>query len=317
MALNTPERGIMAIKAIINTDQHNIQNTQHTYLENGRTYPRHNGSDYMLPCDEQEQDRLDMLHKVFLVVKGSANILLSPLPRTGRVLDLGCGTGIWALDMAKKYPNAIITGVDIMSTQPANCPPNCFFFSPFDYESPRALRAESWDLIHLQQGCGSVSCWPTLYKMVLDCLLPGGWFEQVEIDFQLQLTRRSKNATALQHWYHNIRRATELSGRPITHDSAKTIKQLYSTGFTEVRHICMMLPLNPWPRDEHLRKVGKWYSLALSESIVTLSLAPFSRVFRWRLDQIMDIVGKAKAEIVDEDLEGFNLLHVYMARKAT
>lgn len=35
-----------------------------------------------------------------------------------RILDLGTGTGIWALDMADMFPSAEVIGVDIAPIQP-------------------------------------------------------------------------------------------------------------------------------------------------------------------------------------------------------
>lgn len=46
-------------------------------------------------------------------------------------------------------------------------PPNLRFRVPRDYEGlVWGLGEDSWDLIHIQQGCGSVSSWPELYQKV-------------------------------------------------------------------------------------------------------------------------------------------------------
>jgi ubiquinone/menaquinone biosynthesis C-methylase UbiE len=55
-------------------------------------------SGYKFPNDEREQDRLDMLHNMFrLVLDGK--LFLAPI-KDGplRVLDIGTGTGIWAIE---------------------------------------------------------------------------------------------------------------------------------------------------------------------------------------------------------------------------
>ncbi len=62
-----------------------------------------------------------------------------------RVLDIGTGTGIWAInfgkdililgsfmlnpDLADEHPNAEVCGVDLSSIQPelCACPPSCLF----------------------------------------------------------------------------------------------------------------------------------------------------------------------------------------------
>jgi 2-polyprenyl-3-methyl-5-hydroxy-6-metoxy-1,4-benzoquinol methylase len=61
----------------------------------------------MLTCHsimQDEKDRMDIYHKIFEVArKGklhSAPLHADPNGET-RILDIGCGTGIWAIDMAE------------------------------------------------------------------------------------------------------------------------------------------------------------------------------------------------------------------------
>lgn len=73
-----------------------------TYV-NGRRYHSEKlmKGEYLLPCDEREQDRLDLCHYIFLVLfNGKLN--LAPLREDSvkMVLDVGTGTGIWAIDFA-------------------------------------------------------------------------------------------------------------------------------------------------------------------------------------------------------------------------
>jgi hypothetical protein len=63
---------------------------------------------YLFVCllfPQQEKDRMDIYHKIFEVAR--RNILhTAPFDTTNlndrpRILDVGCGTGIWAIDMAE------------------------------------------------------------------------------------------------------------------------------------------------------------------------------------------------------------------------
>jgi len=46
-------------------------------------------------------------------------LCLAPLPPViSNVLDLGTGTGIWAIDFADENPNAVVTGTDLSPIQP-------------------------------------------------------------------------------------------------------------------------------------------------------------------------------------------------------
>ena len=51
----------------------------------------------------------------------------APLENPQRILDVGTGTGIWAIDAAYLYPDAHILGTDLSPIQPAWVPPNCQF----------------------------------------------------------------------------------------------------------------------------------------------------------------------------------------------
>ena len=55
-------------------------------------------------------------------------LYLSPLPEDGprKVLELGCGTGSWAIEMAERFPDTHVVGVDLSRIQPG-CMPNVDF----------------------------------------------------------------------------------------------------------------------------------------------------------------------------------------------
>ena len=53
-----------------------------------------------MPNDEKEQDRLDLFHHLFLSLLGG-RLWTAPLDNPHRVLDVGTGTGIWAIDFAE------------------------------------------------------------------------------------------------------------------------------------------------------------------------------------------------------------------------
>ena len=72
--------------------------TRDYVYENRRRYHAYREGEYLIPNDEKEQDRLDLIHHVFRLVLGGA-LYRAPIPRTvQRVLDMGTGTGIWAID---------------------------------------------------------------------------------------------------------------------------------------------------------------------------------------------------------------------------
>jgi SAM-dependent methyltransferase len=280
----------------------------------------------MYPCDEDEQDRLDMFHKLLsearrgrlhsAPISSAASTVNGPACEGPRILDLGCGTGIWAIDIAKQYLNAEVLGVDLVSMQPPNRPRNCEFQAPRDYESPWwCLGEDSWDLIHLQMGCGSVSNWLNLYRKIFAHLRPGtGYFEQVEIDFEPRADNIILTDQPLDRWYHHLKEATERATKPIAFN-LNTEHMLKAAGFVDIRHELVGLPLNTWSPDPHDKRVGRWYNLAFSKSVFSLSLGPLSRVSNWPVEKIKALAEEVESQAYNKEIHAFNFLHIFTARR--
>ncbi|RDH30840.1 S-adenosyl-L-methionine-dependent methyltransferase [Aspergillus welwitschiae] len=267
------------------------------------------------PFDDQEQDRLDFFHKVFSIALMSEKIVHVPYPKNGRFLDLGCGTGIWAIDIAQQLPSAFVVGVDLAPIQPPNKPENCIFRAPFDLESTWTLGENEWDVIYLRMGCGDISDWQGLYRKVYAHLCDGGWLEQIEIDFTPRSVRHTKDDCAMQFWYQSLTQATEKAMRPLAHCPQWTMQKLQEAGFVEIHHHQVGLPLGQWHNDDYERLVGLWYRQAFTESIEPLSVVPFRSVLGWSPDQIRHLATQVKSEALTEDNCNYNILHLYRARR--
>ena len=71
---------------------------------NGRPYhafKAEEGVNYIFPNDDRENERLDVQHNIFLLSQKN-ELYLSPAGKNGhklnRVLDVGTGTGLWAIE---------------------------------------------------------------------------------------------------------------------------------------------------------------------------------------------------------------------------
>ncbi|KAF3761731.1 S-adenosyl-L-methionine-dependent methyltransferase, partial [Cryphonectria parasitica EP155] len=143
--------------------------------EHGRQWNAYREGKYLLPNDGDEQDRLDMQHNMWRLRLGG-RLYLAPVGHPSQVLDIGTGTGIWALQFAAEHPTSNVIGTDISMIQPRhNLPPNCLFI--------REDSEEEWifdikfDFIHWRL---MVSCFhdhKEMLQKVYDNLVPGGWAE--------------------------------------------------------------------------------------------------------------------------------------------
>lgn len=66
---------------------------------------------------QKELDRLDLQHHVIRLLLND-ELHLAPLQDPRRILDIGTGTGLWAIEMGDRFPNAQIIGTDLSPTQP-------------------------------------------------------------------------------------------------------------------------------------------------------------------------------------------------------
>jgi len=132
-----------------------------------------------MPTDEKEQDRLDLHHEIMLNLLGG-KIHLAPVQNPQRILDVGTGTGIWAIDAADKFPSAKVIGTDLSPIQPKWVPPNCQF-QVDDAEREWTFESELFDFIHARNLAQSISKWDMLMESINRCTKPGGVVELAEL----------------------------------------------------------------------------------------------------------------------------------------
>ncbi|KAL6358616.1 hypothetical protein LRP88_08806 [Fusarium phalaenopsidis] len=110
---------------VVMSSQNSVTESEGRYLEDGywkhgRFYGSWKPGKYLFPIDSEELNRLDIFHKVFLVARGNKPFHCPIMRKTPRIMDLGTGTGIWAINVAEDcLSDAQIMAVDLNQIQPA------------------------------------------------------------------------------------------------------------------------------------------------------------------------------------------------------
>ncbi|KAM4062729.1 methyltransferase [Hirsutella rhossiliensis] len=274
--------------------------------ENGRRYHAYREGQYVLPNDAQEQERLDLQHHIWRLLLGGRLYTASlPAPSTTpclRVLDLGTGTGIWAIDMADEFPSASVAGIDLSPIQPDWVPNNCRFHVD-DYEDEWTYRDdERFDYVHGRALSGTSSDWPRFYGRVMHHLRPGGWVEMQEYDAWIFSDDDSfDRAPWTKEWVSKLSAASSMYGKPI--NVARFHKQwMMDAGFEHVQEVVHRIPIGPWAKDRALKELGRFELIHMQMSVDSHTPALFTRVLNYSSDQTRVLIEGVKREFRNRDL---------------
>ncbi len=145
---------------------------------------------YMLPTDFSEVNRLDFQH--FMLRFALRGNYIAPLQNPLAILDVGCGTGRWALEMAERWPEANVVGVDLTPpqvdaqsrighTQPDRRPEN-YTFVIGNVLQGLPFADNTFDFVHQRLLYAAIPRpqWPEVIAELYRVAKPGGWVELVE-----------------------------------------------------------------------------------------------------------------------------------------
>ncbi|KAL2154645.1 hypothetical protein VTH82DRAFT_3321 [Thermothelomyces myriococcoides] len=254
--------------------------------KHGRRYHAYQAGKYLFPNDEREQDRLDMIHHVFYLCLGE-RLFLAPIdPNKGlRVLDVGTGTGMWAIQLGDDYPGtAEIVGCDLSPIQPTWCPPNVRFV--VDDIELDWLETRPYDYIHCRYMSGSIKDWSHLIQQMYDNLVPGGWLElQESVNTIYSQDGSLAKDNPMVRMMENLMEASDQVGR--TMDPAPKMEGwVRDAGFINISIQAFPIPIGPWPRDRRLKEIGALMAVNFIEGVDTFTAAPFADVLGWAKEEI-------------------------------
>jgi len=263
--------------------------------ENGRRYHAYREGSYHLPNDENEQERLDLQHRIYRIALNN-HLYLCPIPNgeIHNILDVGCGTGSWCIDVADELPHAQVLGFDLSPIQPNMVPPNCKFL--VDDCNSEWVFDTKFDIIHTRAMTPGIKNWPRFIQQASDQLKPGGYIELQEVSMPIfSKEKADDNSPVLVQWSNYVVEAGNKAGLDLSAPT-KLGEMLQAQGFTNINIQWQNWPIGPWARGAKNKEIGRWWAEDLQDGCRNAA-ALFTRVLGWTPEEFEEFVTKAVNEI--------------------
>ncbi|KAI2376329.1 hypothetical protein LOY93_000294 [Ophidiomyces ophidiicola] len=234
--------------------------------ENGRRYHAFREGRYLIPNDDKESDRLDLLHAMFhKLLEGK--LFLAPIGNSPvRVIDICTGTGVWAMEFADRFPSAEVIGNDLSPIQPSFVPPNVKFVVD-DVEAE----------------------WASLSS--------GGWFEYQGWDTRLYSADGTTKGTSVERYNSIVLDTFAKGGYYIRVEPEKMEKWFRDAGFQNFHIKKFLLPLGTWPKDKRYKTIGAYNLLQAEEGLESMGLAVLTRLAGWTPEEVQILISQSRSDM--------------------
>ncbi|RBR24860.1 uncharacterized protein FIESC28_02350 [Fusarium coffeatum] len=268
----------------------------------GRSYHSDRGNaDYWGPTDETSQEAMDINHQVLTLLMGD-KLYLAPISENIQAaVDIGTGTGIWAIEFADMFPHASVVGTDLAPIQPSWVPPN-LEFQIDDCTQEWTFQPESLDYVHIRWMLGSIMDWTALFQQAYRALKPGGYIES----FEPSSCFESDDGTVveggpLDQWGRFFREGGRKIGRPFTvYEDSIQEEAMRQAGFVEI--------------EERVFKARQYTQAAINQDAKG-SVMQMATLLGWTEPEVTVFVSHLRREISSPKIHSYFKQKVVWSRK--
>nr|OQO25088.1 hypothetical protein B0A51_06369 [Rachicladosporium sp. CCFEE 5018] len=282
--------------------------------EYGRSYHAFRRGKYVMPNDLGEQERMDIhYHSIRLVLDNKHWIC--PFKDPKQIIDIGTGTGIWAVDVADDNPETQVLGIDLSPIQPTAVPPNVEF-QIMDCEEPWDM-PERFDFVHTRLMNGfSIKSWPYFYEQAFASLQPGGWVENQEFEVVFGCDDNTiPPDSACVKWANLWNEGIEKFGGTGRCYPDQMKLQMEAAGFINVRIESFRMPMGTWPRRKRLRQAGELNLHGFYHGVDGLSQRVFTKALGWSVEEMEVMCAQVRNECLDRRIHTYFPIYVVYGQK--
>ena len=248
----------------------------------------------------------DTQHNIWLHTIPNQALQIAPIASNiSNVLDIGAGTGPWAIAFARRHPDTQVLGTDLSAIYPSALPSNCNFLVA-DAEKPwdDVFGGKKFDFIHSRLLCLGMHDWERYFKNCLEYLEQGGWVEIQEIQTTWYSDASSPSSQdgpflRLGHLLTDSLQKEGIDGRA----SNGFKSMLESAGFVGVKEILTRWPVGDWSEDEREKLIGRMERENLENGLHGISLRALTKHGGLTAEEAERLVDEAKSDIAEDQAD--------------
>ncbi|GER83860.1 hypothetical protein KTAU_24970 [Thermogemmatispora aurantia] len=246
-------------RANVTTLADRVDTDQRRYLEE---------QPYLLPKDLQEVNRLDFQH--YVLRAALRRNYLAPIQTPRQILDVGCGTGQWASELAREFPQASVVGLDVEEAKQQTAPPPNYRFVKGDVLNGLPFPDHSFDFVHQRflWTALPLAAWPRVVQELARVTAPGGWVELLEPG--LEAAPMGPTHRQLDAMIKELAALRGLDGEGAV--TASLDRYLWEAGLSQVQRQVIEVPFGDWGG-----RIGSLLALDFREFALALSGAATKR----------------------------------------
>ncbi|ELQ41040.1 LOW QUALITY PROTEIN: hypothetical protein OOU_Y34scaffold00308g51 [Pyricularia oryzae Y34] len=162
-----------------------------------------------------------------------------------------------------------------------------------------------FDFIHMR---AVVTCFRSpraVMESAMSSLAPGGWLQMRDPIMPFKFLTPPPEGCALARWNDLAMEASGRIGR--RWDNAVHYAQwMRELGFADVVEIKEQLPLNPWAKGRRVKYLSLWLQHDMLQGIEAISMALFTRVLGWDVDDLKVFLEDVKRDMKDTSIHSYS-----------
>ncbi|KAH8672146.1 S-adenosyl-L-methionine-dependent methyltransferase, partial [Tricladium varicosporioides] len=196
----------------------------------------------------------DVQHQVWLLTLEGRLHTIQTNDDFKSILDIGCGTGVWAHAMALAHPNAHVTATDITLPKETSHQSNLTYIQA---DADEVWPLGKFSFIHGRMLTSGIHNWPQFLSRCYEHLEPNGALELLDICHPWRADDGITNETSSAFIRFGLAAEKSWARNGLDYrTSMKHVERMKNLGFVDVKEEEIKWPLGNWSDTKREKEMG-------------------------------------------------------------